>query len=130
MTIPEAIRHPTRETQEHRVTNTHFAAAPSAYGCPYRMWDFLGRMVLLKKTAPIKFLCWCLLWFAKRRDFVSFFRCKHTHRNGGVRDVHVLICTRVVQIGVATGGTYELVWLRGCRDSQMVFRSAVLRILT
>ena len=30
-----------------------------------------------------------------------FFRCKHTHRNGGVRDVHVLICTRVVQIGVA-----------------------------
>ena len=32
LTIPEAIRHPTRETQEHRVTNTHFAAAPSAYG--------------------------------------------------------------------------------------------------
>ena len=32
-TIPEAIRHPTRETQGHRVTNTHCAAAPSAYGC-------------------------------------------------------------------------------------------------
>ena len=35
LTIPEAIRHPTRETQEHRVTNTHFAAAPSAYGCSH-----------------------------------------------------------------------------------------------
>ena len=78
LTIPEAIRHPTRETQEHRVTNTHFAAAPSAYGCSCRMCDFLGRMVLLKKTAPIKFLCWCLLWFAKRRDLVAFLRCKHT----------------------------------------------------
>ena len=32
LTIPEAIRHPTRETQEHRVTNTHFAAATSVYG--------------------------------------------------------------------------------------------------
>ena len=101
LTIPEAIRHPTRETQEHRVTNTHFAAAPSAYGCSCRMCEFLGRMMLLKKTAPIKFLCWCWLWFAKRRDLVAFLRCKHTHRNGGVRDVHVLICTRVVQIGVA-----------------------------
>ena len=37
-------------------------------------------MVLLKKTAPIKFLCWCLLWFAKGRDLVAFLRCKHTHR--------------------------------------------------
>ena len=103
MTIPEAIRHPTRETKEHRVTinNTHFAAAPSAYGCSCRMCDFLGRMVLLKKTPPTKFLCWCLLWFAKRRDLGAFLRCKHTHRNGGVQDVHVLICTRVVQIGVA-----------------------------
>ena len=72
------------------------------------MCDFLGRMVLLKKTAPIKFLCWCLLWFAKRRDLVAFLRCKHTHRNGGVRDVHVLICTRVVQIGVAVPGTLAL----------------------
>ena len=35
LTIPEAIRHPTRETQEHRVTNTHFAAAPSVYGCSH-----------------------------------------------------------------------------------------------
>ena len=33
LTNPEAIRHPTRETQEHRVTNTHFAAAPSASDC-------------------------------------------------------------------------------------------------
>ena len=65
------------------------------------MCDFLGGMVLLKKTAPTKFLCWCLLWFANRRDLVAFLRCKHTHRNGGVRDVYVLICTRVVQIGVA-----------------------------
>ena len=55
LTIPEAIRHPTRETQEHRVTSTHSAAAPSACGsfkcggsyCP--MCDFLGRMVLLTK---------------------------------------------------------------------------------
>ena len=101
LTIPEAIRHPTRETQEHRVTTTHFAAAPSAYGCSCRMCDFLGGMVLLKKTAPTKFLCWCLLCFANRRDLVAFLRCKHTHRNGGVRDVYVLICTRVVQIGVA-----------------------------
>ena len=101
LTIPEAIRHPTRQMQEHRVTNTHFATAPSAYGCSCRMCDFLGWMVLLKKTAPIKFLCWCLLWFAKRRDLVAFWRCKHTRRDGCVRDVHVLICTRVVQIGVA-----------------------------
>ena len=69
---------PTRETQEHRVTNTHFAAAPSAYSCSCRKCDFLGRMVLPIKTAPTKFLCWCLLWFAKRRDFVAFLRCKHT----------------------------------------------------
>ena len=55
--------------------------------------------------APIKFLCWCLLWFVKRRDLVAFLRVKHTHRNGGVRDVHVLICTRVVQIGVAVNAT-------------------------
>ena len=40
LTIPEAIRHPTRETQEHRVTNTHFAAAPSAYGCSCRKVRF------------------------------------------------------------------------------------------
>ena len=80
LTIPEAIRPPTRETQEHRVTNTHFAAARSAYGCSCRMCGFLGRTVLLKKTAPIKFLCWCWLWFAKRRDLVAFLRCKHTHR--------------------------------------------------
>ena len=46
LTIPEAIRHPTRETQEHGVTNAHFAPAPSAYGCSCRMCDFLGRMVL------------------------------------------------------------------------------------
>ena len=65
------------------------------------MCVFLGRMGLLKKTAPIKFLCWCLLWFAKRRDLVAFLRWKHTHRNEGVRDVHGRICTRVVQIGVA-----------------------------
>ena len=32
----------------HRVTNTHFAAARSAYGCSGRMRNFLGRMVLLK----------------------------------------------------------------------------------
>ena len=80
LTIPEAIRHPTRETQEHRVTNSHFAAARSVYGCSCRMCDFLGRMVLLKETATIKFLCWCWLWFAKRRDLVTFWRCKHTHR--------------------------------------------------
>ena len=104
VTIPDAIRHLTRETREDCVTNTLFAAAPSAYGCSCRMCDFLGRMVLLKKTAPIKFLCWCLLWFTKRRDLVAFLRCKHTHRNGGVRDVHVLICTPVVQIGVAVQG--------------------------
>ena len=78
LTIPETTRHPTRETQEHRVTTTHFAAAPSAYGCSCRMCDILGRMVLVKKTAPIKFLCWCLLWFAKRRDVVAFLRCTHT----------------------------------------------------
>ena len=55
LTIPEAIRHPTRETQEHRVTNTHFAAARSAYGCSCRMCDFLGRMVLLKKRLRSSF---------------------------------------------------------------------------
>ena len=36
--------------------------------------------MLLKKTAPIKVLCWCWLWFAKTRDLVAFLRCKHTHR--------------------------------------------------
>ena len=55
LTIPEAIRHPTRETQEHRVTNTHFGAARSAYGCYCRMCDFLGRMVLLKKRLRSSF---------------------------------------------------------------------------
>ena len=49
LTIPEAIRHPTRETQEHRVTSTHSAAAPSACGSFCPMCDFLGRMVLLRK---------------------------------------------------------------------------------
>ena len=67
LTIPEAIRHPTRETQEHRVTSTHSAAAPSACGsfkcggsyCP--MCDFLGRMVLLRKRLRSNFCAaaWC-----------------------------------------------------------------------
>ena len=35
LTSPEAIRHPTRKTEEHRVTNTHFTAAPRAYGCSH-----------------------------------------------------------------------------------------------
>ena len=48
LTIPEAIRHPTRETQEHRVPSTHSAAAPSAYGSFCRICDFLGRIVLLR----------------------------------------------------------------------------------
>ena len=45
-------------------------------------------------------------------------------------------CTAAAQNAYPTtsrhlsGTWYELVWLRGCRDSQMVFRSAVLRILT
>ena len=55
LTIPEAIRHSTRETQEHCVTNNHFAAAPSAYGCSCRMCDFLGRMVLVKKNGSDQF---------------------------------------------------------------------------
>ena len=49
LTIPEAIRHLTRETQEHRVTSTHSVAAPSACGSFCPMCDFLGRMVLLTK---------------------------------------------------------------------------------
>ena len=78
LTIPEAIRHPTRETQEHRVTSTCSAAAPSAYGSFCCMCDFLGRMVAYEKTAPIKFLCCCLVWFAKGRYLVAFLRCEHT----------------------------------------------------
>ena len=57
LTIPEAtrVRHPTGETQERRVTITHSAAAPSAYGSFCLMCDFLGRMVLLKKRLRSNF---------------------------------------------------------------------------
>ena len=34
------------------------------------------------------------------RRLDAFSRCEHTHRNGGVRDVHVRIGTRVLQVGV------------------------------
>ena len=61
LTIPEAIRHPTRETQEHRVTSTHSAAAPSACGSFCPMFDFLVRMVLLRKRLRSNFCAaaWC-----------------------------------------------------------------------
>ena len=61
LTIPEAIRHPTRETQEHRVTSSHSAAAPSACGSFRPMCDFLGRMVLLRKRLRSNFCAaaWC-----------------------------------------------------------------------
>ena len=72
LTIPEAIRHPTRETQEHRVTSTHSAAAPSAYGSFCRMCDFLGRMVLLKKRLRSNFCA--AAWCGSRRGETSL-RC-------------------------------------------------------
>ena len=61
LTIPEAIRHPTRETQKHRVTSTHSAAAPSACGSFCPMFDFLVRMVLLRKRLRSNFCAaaWC-----------------------------------------------------------------------
>ena len=78
LTIPEAIRHLTREKQEHRVTSTHSVAAPSACGSFCPMCDFLGRMVLLTKRLRSNFCAAALVWFAKGRDLVAFLRCKHT----------------------------------------------------
>ena len=140
LTIPEAIRHPTRETQEHRVTNTHFAAAPSAYGCSCRLCDYLGRMVLLKKTTPIKFLCWCLLWFAKRRDLVAFWRYKHTpqwrrsrcarsflHSRRSNSNFELVIVSRIPQIRLKKSVT-EILLRRFC--DRILLRRFCDRILS
>ena len=69
LTIPAAIRHPIRETREHRVRSTHSAAAPSAYGSSCRMCDFQGRMVLLNKRLRSNFCA--AAWRGLRRGETS-----------------------------------------------------------
>ena len=69
LTIPKAKRHPTRETQEHRVTSTHSASAPSAYDSFCRMCDFQGRMVLLNKRLRSNFCA--AAWRGLRRGETS-----------------------------------------------------------
>ena len=77
LTIPEAIRHPTRETQEHRVTDIHSAAAPSAYGCSCCMCGFLSRMVLLKNDSD-QFSVLLLGVVREEERPRAFFICTHT----------------------------------------------------
>ena len=87
---PQAIGPAASKTQERRSPSTHAAAVSRRQGLYWYVLCALGECVCVwsPTTSGTK---------GAGPAWLPLFLCG----SGGVRDVHVLICTRVVQIGVA-----------------------------
>ena len=87
---PQAIGPATAKTQPRRAPSTHAAAVSRGQGLSCHVLCVLGECVCVWSPTTSRTKGAGPAW-------LPLFVCG----SGGVRDVHVLICTRVVQIGVA-----------------------------